>query len=294
MQLIGDSYALLKRLLSLTNEELAEVYTGWNDAELNSYLVEITAKIFGRRDERTGGHLVDVIRGEADQLGTGTWTSQSAMDLQVPVPTIDIAVAMRSLSALGEERREARSLLGPATPDGESSPGAAHQGEDSSTAGRVEIETVRNALYAGMVITYAQGLAQLQAASVALGYELRLEDVASIWRGGCIVRSRLLRDVKAAFQRRPGLPNLLLDPELSRAVASRREALALAVEAGASARVPVPGLMTALSYLDSYGADWLPFNLIQAQRDYFGAHEYRRIDEDGLFHTDWLRDQEGS
>ena len=294
MQLIAESYALMKQALGLTNEELAEVYADWDAAELSSYLVEITARIFRRRDDKTGGYLIDLIRGEAGQLGTGMWTSQSAMDLQTPVPNIDIAVSMRNLSALEEQRRAAAHLLGSAASGGETASGAPRQGEDPSGTGRLKIEHVRDALYAGMMITYAQGFALLQAASAALGFGLTLEDVASVWRGGCIIRSALLCDVKAAFQRQPGSPNLLLDPDLSRTVASRRESLVRAVEAGAGTGVAVPGLMTSLAYVDAYRAEWLPSNLIQAQRDYFGAHTYRRIDQDGIFHTDWLAGQAGS
>jgi 6-phosphogluconate dehydrogenase len=287
MQLIADSYALMKQALGLSNEELAAVYSGWDAAELDSYLVEITAQIFERRDEKSGGHLVDAILGEAGQLGTGMWASQSAMSLQMPVPNIDIAVAMRNLSALEEERLEAKMRLRGAAPADEVAARAAPPRDGLSGTRSLKVENVRGALYAAMVITYAQGFAYLQTASKALGFTLGLEDVASIWRGGCIVRAALLRDIRMAFQCRPDLPNLLLDPHFSQAVASRREDLALAIAAGMSAGVPAPGMMTALAYLDSYRAEWLPSNLIQAQRDYFGAHTYRRVDQDGVFHTDW-------
>ncbi|MFH0916836.1 MAG: NADP-dependent phosphogluconate dehydrogenase [bacterium] len=293
MQLIAETYALMKEGLGLSNEELADVYAEWDGAELNSYLLEITSNIFKQRDEKTGGHLVDLIRGEAGQLGTGMWTSQSAMDLQVPAPNIDVAVAMRNLSALEDQRRAATTLLGSAVTGGDAASGASpHSGAGEGP--RLTAETVRDALYAAMVMTYAQGFAQLQVASKALGFGLHLEDVASVWRGGCIIRSALLRDIKAAFQRQPELPNLLLDPELSRVVVSRRDHLVRAVEAGASAGVAVPGLMTALAYLDAYRAEWLPSNLIQAQRDYFGAHTYHRVDGEGIFHTDWLAGQDGA
>jgi len=281
----------MKEGLGLSNDRLAEVYAEWDAAELDSYLVEITAEIFRRRDEKTGGYLVDLILGEAGQLGTGMWASQSAMDLHVPVPNIDIAVVMRNLSALEDERNDAGDLV-KQTPShldsaasGPSSPGG------GQSAGALPVESVRNALYAAVITTYAQGFAQLQAASKALEFGLKLEDVAAVWRGGCIIRSVLLRDIRAAFQRRDGLPNLMLDPGLSRDVVSRRADLARTVEAGIGAGIPVPGLMMALAYLDGYHAGWLPSNLIQAQRDYFGAHTYRRIDEEGVFHTDWLSPQ---
>jgi len=297
MQLIADSYALLKQVLGLSNEELADTFAAWDRAELESYLVQITSAIFRRRDEKTGGHLVDLIRGEAEQHGTGMWTSQSAMDLQVPVPNIDIAVAVRNLSALEEERNRAAAVLRtPQTPGeagGRGAP-ASFRGRGTPGGQGMTVETVRNALYAGMIITYAQGFAQLQAASKALGFDLRLEDVASIWRGGCIIRSALLGKIKAAFRRAEPSPSLLLDPDLARLVAARRDDLAATVQAAVSGSVAVPGLMTALAYLDAYRAEWLPSNLIQAQRDYFGAHTYRRTDEDGVFHTDWLSEQETS
>jgi 6-phosphogluconate dehydrogenase len=299
MQLIAESYALLKQGLGLGNDRLAQLYAEWQAGELESYLLEITAAIFGRRDDKTSGFLVDLILGQAGQLGTGMWTSQSAMDIHVPVPNIDIAVSMRNLSALDDERAAARQVLdgdgagdGPAS--GREKAGVGGPGRSAGAAGSagrqvpgLTLDTVRDALFAGMIITYVQGFAQLQHASTAQGYNLALHDVASIWRGGCIIRSALLRDIRVAFERQPHLPNLLLDPELSRQVAARREALATAAGAGMAARIPVPGILTALAYLDGYLADWLPTNLIQAQRDYFGAHTYRRIDQEGIFHTDW-------
>jgi 6-phosphogluconate dehydrogenase len=277
MQLIAESYALLKKGLGLGNKELADVYAEWQSAELDSYLVEITAQILQRRDEITGGFLVDVIRGEAGQLGTGMWTSQSAMELHVPTPTIDAAVSMRNLSGLEEQRAEARRIGGT---------GAAEVDVGSSPA-TLTVQQVRDALYAGMIVAYAQGFAQLRRASDAQGYGLALDEVAAIWRGGCIIRSALLKSIRAAFEGRPDLPNLLLDPELGREVSGRRSALAATVCAGATARIPVPGMMTALAYIDSYQAGWLPTNLVQAQRDFFGAHTYRRVDQEGVFHTDW-------
>jgi 6-phosphogluconate dehydrogenase len=300
MQLIAESYALLRQGLGLDNERLAEVYAEWQAGELESYLLEITAAIFGRRDDKTSGFLVDLILGEAGQLGTGMWTSQSAMDLHVPVPNIDIAVSMRNLSALEDERAAARQVLGlhgagvagaePAPTQGANGAAVRAAADTQRVEGRapgLTVDTVRDALFAGVIVTYAQGFAQLQQASAAQGYDLALHDVASIWRGGCIIRSALLRDIRAAFERQPHLPNLLLDPELSREVTTRRAALTAAAGAGMAARIPVPGILNALAYLDGYLADWLPTNLIQAQRDYFGAHTYRRIDQEGIFHTDW-------
>ena len=289
MQLISESYALLKLVLGLDNDRLAQIYAEWHAGDLESYLLEITAAIFGRRDDRTPGFLIDAILGEAAQKGTGMWTSQNAMDLHVPVPNIDIAVSMRNLSGLDDQRAAARQAAGTAAP-GAARPGATVASPLSGSAAPapgLTVDAVRDALHAATILTYIQGFAQLQQASVAQDYQLALHDVASIWRGGCIIRSALLRHIRAAFQRQPGLPNLLLDSELSGQVTPRRSALAAAAQAGMATRIPVPGLTTALSYLDGYLAGWLPTNLIQAQRDYFGAHTYRRLDVDGVFHTEW-------
>jgi 6-phosphogluconate dehydrogenase len=279
MQLIAESYALLKQGLGLTNQELADVYGEWQEAELESYLVEITSQILRRRDEQSGGSLIDVIRGEAGQLGTGMWTSQSAMDLHVPTPTIDAAVSMRSLSGLEQERAEARRIAGAGGVTG----GTTRE----STPPALTVKLVRDALYAGLIVAYTQGFAQLRRASEVQGYGLSLGEVASIWRGGCIIRSALLKAISAVFERQPGLASLLLDPGLSGEVNVRRGALAAVVHAGAAEQIPIPGMMTVLAYVDSYQTDWLPTNLIQAQRDFFGAHTYRRVDQEGVFHTDW-------
>jgi 6-phosphogluconate dehydrogenase len=276
MQLISESYALLKHVVGIDNDGLADIYAEWQSAELDSYLVDITAQIFRRRDEKTGDFLVDRVLGEAAQLGTGMWSSQSAMDLHVPAPNIDAAVSMRNLSGLEEEREATRRILGPAT-------------ETSHTAPSIFVDDVRAALYAGMIVTYAQGFAQLQRASEVFGYGLPLHEVASIWRGGCIIRSALLGQIRTAFERQPGLTNLQLDQDLGSAVAVRRGDVAASAVAAMAARIPVPGLSAALAYADGYAAGWLPTNLIQAQRDFFGAHTYRRIDEEGIFHTDWAQ-----
>ena len=297
MQLISESYALLKQGLGFDNERLAATYAEWQSGELESYLLEITAAIFKRLDDDTPGFLVDLILGEAAQKGTGMWTSQNAMDLHVPVPNIDIAVSMRNLSGLLDQRTAARQAAGAGgapigTQGAGSGAGGASgaQGHAAATARRapdLPVQTVRDALYAATILTYIQGFAQLQAASAAQSYDLALHEVASIWRGGCIIRSALLREFRAAFERQPNLANLLLDSQLSGEVRGRRPALAAAAAAGMSAAIPVPAMTTALTYLDAYLADWLPTNLIQAQRDYFGAHTYRRIDREGVFHTDW-------
>jgi 6-phosphogluconate dehydrogenase len=282
MQLIAESYDLMKRGLNLSDDELHAVYDRWNQGELDSYLIEITAKIFVHEDEKTGKRLIDVILDAAKQKGTGMWTSQSAMDLGVPVPTIDVAVAMRNLSAMDSEREAAAEVLNGPVP-----------GFKGSAAGRTRdafIEQLRNALYAAMIATYAQGMAQLRSASEVYKYDLDLEAVARIWRGGCIIRAALLEKIRAAYRARPALPNLLMDPELGHAVEARQDDLRALVRAAAEWGIPTPGLMVSLAYFDGYRSAWLPANLVQAQRDFFGSHTYERIDEKGQFHTQWEKE----
>jgi 6-phosphogluconate dehydrogenase len=277
MQLIAETYDLMKRGLGLNDDELHTVYARWTQQELNSYLLEITARIFLQVDEQTGKRLIDVILDEAKQKGTGMWTSQDAMELQVPLPTIDVAVAMRNLSAFEDERKAAgKVLIGPATK---------FQGDRQGFT-----EHLREALYAAMVVTYAQGMAQLRVASQAHEYDLKLEDVARIWRGGCIIRAALLEKIRAAYHNQPDLPNVLLDPELGQQVAGRQDALRAVACTAMQLGIPAPGLMASLAYFDGYRSAWLPANLVQAQRDYFGAHTYERIDAKGVFHTQWQQD----
>ena len=274
LQLIAETYDLMKRGLGLSDDELHEFYTGWNQGELGSYLIGITGDIFSKKDEHTGRRLIDEVRGVAAQLGTGMWTSQSALELQVPVPTIDAAVALRIFSALESERAAASALLPrPVRP--------------SSGDRGILLGQLSRALLAGTIITYAQGLALLRAASEKYAYGLDLAVVARIWRGGCIIRSALLEPIQEAYRNQPRLPNLLLDPELAKRMMAHQEDLRAVVVAAAQLGLPTPGLMSALSYLDSYRSAWLPANLIQAQRDYFGAHTYERNDAPGTFHTDW-------
>jgi len=266
----------MKRGLGLSDDELRDVYHTWNQGELNGYLIEITSHIFGKVDERTGKRLIDEILDVAKQKGTGMWTSQGAMELQVPIPTIDLAVAMRDLSVFEKQRETAGEIFKRPIPP---------FGGDR----RLFLDQLGHALYAAMIIAYAQGMAVLAAASDKYGYRLDLEAVARIWRGGCIIRAALLEDVRMAYRDQPGLPNLLLAPELSKKVMANQEDLrrvvCLAIELG----LPAPCLMTALGYFDGYRSAWLPANLIQAQRDYFGAHSYERIDVKGTFHTDWAK-----
>ena len=277
MQLIAETYDLMKRGLGLNDDELHEVYALWNKDELNGYLVEISSHIFSKSDEETGQRLIDEILDVAKQKGTGMWTSQSAMELQVPIPTIDLAVAMRDLSVFAKEREQAGAIY--------------QRSVRRFTSDRdIFLKQLGCALYAAMIVTYAQGLALLVVASEKYKYHLDFEAVARIWRGGCIIRAALLEDICAAFHARRDLPNLLLDPNLSRKLMEHQEDLRQVVCQAAESGVPVPGLMVSLGYLDAYRSAWLPANLIQAQRDYFGAHTYERTDAKGTFHTEWEKE----
>jgi len=274
MQLIAESYDLLRRGLNATPDELAEIFGQWNQGELRSYLIEITARIFRQKDDKTDRRLVDMIGDSAGQKGTGSWMSEEAMALQIPIPTIDVAVAMRNLSAYTKERASAAQMLGESTPP--------YQGSRE-----ILIAQLRGALYAAMILTYGQGMALLSRASQVYHYNLNLEDVARIWRGGCIIRAELLEKIRAAYQREPGSSNLLTSPELGSEIKQRIGDLQSVVCTAAQIGVPAPGLMVSLAYLDAYRSRRLPTNLIQAQRDYFGSHTYERVDQGGSFHTLW-------
>ena len=275
MQLIAETYDLMKRGLGLTDDELHSVYEQWNQGEINSFLMEITSQIFVKVDEQTGKRLIDEILDEAKQKGTGKWASQDAMELQVPIPTIDAAVSARDLSAYKAEREKgSQRLTGP----------AAALKEDRN----IFLKQLRDAFYGAMIITYAQGMALLTRASRDHHYDLVLEDIAAIWRGGCIIRAALLKRIRAAYQENADLPNLLLGG-LGEEVTQRQGDLRAVVEAAARAGIPVPALMASLAYFDGYRSAWLPANLTQAQRDYFGAHTYERVDAKGVFHTQWER-----
>lgn len=274
MQLISETYHLLKEAGGLNNDELHALFSRWNQGPLQSFLIEITATIFAQPDELTGNRLIDLIRAGAKQKGTGMWTSQDALNLHVPVPAIDMAVAQRDLSALSAERSAAQKL-NPVTLSGIAV-------DKQHLTGLME-----HALHFATIITYAQGLSLLHHASATYRYELDLAEVSRVWRGGCIIRAALLEDIRAAFAQQPGLSNLLLYPVFAQDLAplqkGAREVVKIAIDAG----IPVPALMACLSYFDGYRREWLPANLIQAQRDYFGAHTYERIDRPGVFHTQW-------
>ena len=274
MELIAEAYDLMKRGLGLTDDELSDVFEKWDGQTFHAYLMEITALIFRHVDEKTGKRLIDEILDEARQKGTGKWTSQAAMDLQVPVPVIDAAVAMRDLSAFKEEREAANRIL--------AKPAVGFKGSRHRI-----LEQLERALYAATLIAYAQGMVLLQAASSAYGYNLNLSEVARIWRGGSIIRSALLEDIRTSLKSRPDVPNLLVEPQIYREAATRRDDLQAVVCTAASLGIPFPAMMAALAYFDGYRSAWLPANLIQAQRDYFGAHTYERVDAKGVFHTRW-------
>lgn len=274
MQLIAETYDLMKRGLNFTDNQLNDTYSEWNKGELNSYLLEITGEIFSKIDEVSGKRLIDEILDVARQKGTGMWTSQSAMELQVPIPVIDLAVSMRDLSVLEDQRESAGRLY--------RMPLQRIKNDQDKF-----LSQLKNALYAGMIITYSQGMALLAVASEKYKYHFDLETVARIWRGGCIIRASLLEEIRKAFLTKPGLPNLLLDNNLSLRVIRCQSGLRSIVCKATDIGIPVPALMTSLSYLDAYRSSWLPANLIQAQRDFFGAHTYERIDAKGTFHTEW-------
>ena len=277
MQLVAESYDLMKRGLGLSNEELADVYGIWNGTELNAYLIEITSHIFRQIDERTGKHLIDLILDEAGQKGTGMWTSQDAMDIHVPTPIIDAAVSARNLSALKSEREAASLNLKIRMPR--------LKGDRD-----VILNQLKGAIYSSVIITYAQGMSQLGIGSATYHYDIKLKDVAQVWRGGCIIRAALLEDIQAAYLGRPDLPNLLNDGRLGDVLMAGQKDLRTVVGLAVKLGVPIPGLMASLAYFDGYRSAWLPANLIQAQRDDFGAHTYERVDARGVFHTNWEQD----
>ena len=281
MQLIAEVYDVLHRGLGMSAAELAELFAQWNGGELKSYLVEITATILKQTDPQTGTPLVDVILDEAAQKGTGKWTSQNALDVGAPIPTINAAVESRILSSLKEQRVAAsRVLYGP-------EPG--YHGDHDRL-----LEAARQALYASKATSYAQGLGLLSIASKEYGYDFEISEIARIWRAGCIIRASLLGDIMAAFQRDRSLANLLLDESFRLAVETRQQAWRFLIQAAVEMGIPVLALSASLAYFDAYRSECLPANLTQAQRDYFGAHTYRRIDRAGVFHTEWTTENPGA
>lgn len=280
MQLIAESYDLMKNILNLSVEEMADIFKEWNQGELDSYLIEITADILTRKDdEGTGKPVVDVILDAAGNKGTGKWTSQSALDLGVPLPLITESVFARYISAYKEERVQASKIL-------------SRTNDFEFTGDKKElVEKIREALYFSKIMSYAQGFAQLRVASKEFDWDLPFGEIAKIWRAGCIIRARFLQKITDSYDKNPEIENLLLDDyfvEITKKYQqSVRDVVALAVQAG----VPVPTFSSAIAYFDSYRAERLPANIIQAQRDYFGAHTYERVDKEGIFHYSWYHEE---
>lgn len=280
MELIAEAYDLLKNTLGLDHNQLHEVFSEWNTTEeLNSYLIEITADIFKHIDPETNQPIVELILDAAGQKGTGRWTVQSALELGVPIPTIIAAVNSRIMSSYKQERVAASKIL--------TGPNVNYEGDR-----KVFINKIRDALYCSKICSYAQGMALLNTASKTFGYNLNLSEIARIWKGGCIIRAGFLNKIKQAFNENPNLSNLLLAPEFKQTILERQEAWREVVAVSAKLGIPVPAFSASLDYFDSYRRERLPQNLTQAQRDYFGAHTYERIDKPGVFHTEWSRKEE--
>ena len=274
MQLISEMYSLLKTVGGLNNEELQNLFSKWNKEELQSFLIEITAEVFERKDDDTGNSLVDMVLDKAKQKGTGMWTSQSAMDLNVPLPTIDAAVSMRYLSAMKEERVA-----------------AAAKYNTSNKKSIIEKEKLKSfckkSLHFGFLLSYAQGLQLLKTASDTYKYKVDIAEVLRIWKGGCIIRSVLLNDMRKAYQQDAALTNIIQSPLFQKTLSDCRNDVTTLLQIAMNNNLPTAALSASLNYFDAYCAAQLPANLIQAQRDYFGAHTYERIDKPGSFHTDW-------
>jgi 6-phosphogluconate dehydrogenase len=282
MQLICEAYAILSTVLGLTTNELAEIFADWNRGDLDSYLIDITAQIFRKKDPETGKPMVDVILDKAGQKGTGIWTLQSAIQQSVVISTINAAVEARVVSSRKDERVAASKIL-------------PQPKVEKFTGDRDELVTaVRDALYASKIVSYAQGMELLGAASKQFNWQLNFGDIATIWRGGCIIRAKFLNRIREAYERDAQLHNLLLDSYFTDIIARTqhnwRRAVATAVEQG----VAVPAFSVSLGYFDSYRQARLPSNLLQAQRDFFGAHTYERVDKPGVFHTEWLESDQTS
>ena len=300
MQLIAETYDGARTLLSGSDADMSQLFAEWNRGELNSFLIEITATVLAKRDDETGNSLVSMILDTAGQKGTGKWTSQAAMDLGVPVPTIDSAVTMRQISSRKSLRVELAKLLNspPYTVGVSDNTGTSfvpERGVDAASADGVVLSSdeLREALFAAFIITYAQGMSLLRAASDEKNYGLDLANIAKIWRGGCIIRSRLLEHIRAAFATNATLENLLLDANFAAIFSKHSDSLRKTVAIFQANGVPAMCFASALAYLDAFRTDRLPANLIQAQRDYFGAHTYQRTDKDGTFHTeDWSQNRE--
>ena len=275
MQLIAESYAMMKDLLGMSHEDIAQTFKDWNAGELSSYLIEITGDIFNKLDDETNGPLVEQILDTAGQKGTGKWTSINALELGIPLTIITESVFARFISSIKEERVNASKQL--------NGPSAKFEGDKEAF-----LEKIRKALYMSKICSYAQGFAQMRKASEDHAWNLQLGELAMIWREGCIIRAQFLQKIKEAYDNDSELQNLLLDPYFKDIVTNYQDALRDVVATGVQNGVPTPGFSASINYYDSYRSENLPANLIQAQRDYFGAHTYERKDKAGSFHTNWF------
>jgi|LSQX01.2.fsa_nt_gb 6-phosphogluconate dehydrogenase len=275
MQLICEAYYIMKHALGMSAHEMHEVFTEWNKGELDSYLIEITRDILSKKDKETGNPMVEMIMDTAGQKGTGKWTSQAALDLGIATPTITEAVFARCISAIKDERVAASKVI--------SGPQGKYEGDKKEF-----VEAIRQALFASKICSYAQGFAMMKEAAKEYDWALNFGDIALMWRGGCIIRAQFLQDIKDTFDKQPDIANLLLAPYFKEAVEKAQSNWRLVVSTAVNLGLPVPGFSSALSYFDSYRRETLSANLIQAQRDYFGAHTYNRTDRPGTFHTEWL------
>jgi 6-phosphogluconate dehydrogenase len=276
MQLICEAYAILKDVAGLQPNDLAKIFDEWNKGDLDSYLIQITAQIFRKIDPDTGKPIVDIILDKAGQKGTGLWTLQSALSQSVVISTINAAVEARVISSRKQERLDASKIL--------------PQPKVSKFSGnRPElVKAVHDALYASKIVSYAQGMELLAAASAGSHWDLNFGDIATIWRGGCIIRAKFLNRIREAYDRNPTLPNLLLDPYFTGIIERNQPNWRVAVATAAQHGVASPAFSASLAYFDSYRSARLPANLLQAQRDFFGAHTYERVDKPGVFHTEWI------
>jgi 6-phosphogluconate dehydrogenase len=267
---------VLTRGLGLQAKELSDIFAEWNQGELKSYLIQITSDILAKVDPDSGKPLVEMILDEAQQKGTGKWTSQNALDIGAPIPTINSAVESRIISALKPQRVAASKVI--------HGPQPLFRGNNQQL-----IDAAKKALYASKITSYAQGMGMMRIASDEYKYDLQMGEIAKIWRAGCIIRASLLGDITQAFQRTPDLGNLLLDDFFRTGVESRQETWRFFVQSAVGMGIPVLATSASLAYFDAYRTERLPANLTQAQRDYFGAHTYRRIDKEGVFHTEWMK-----
>jgi 6-phosphogluconate dehydrogenase len=282
MQLLAEAYDIMHRALGMSTAEMSKVFHEWNDGVLHSYLVEITAQILEMLDPETGKPLVDLILDEAEQKGTGSWTAQNALEIGSPDPTIASAVESRIISSLKAERVHASQVLHGPTPS--------FRGDsrgDSRGDRQAFLRALGDALYVSEITTYAQGMNLMRVASKDYDYQLNLVEIAGIWRAGCIIRAKMLNDIMDAYRRNPNLENLLVDEHFRPAVERCQPAWREVVQQAVGAGIPVPAFSASLAYFDSYRTAVLPANLIQAQRDFFGAHTYHRTDKEGIFHTEW-------